>query len=117
VTGLTLSLKVHRLGQHRASRSCATPSGRLRQRHRAGFEIELLRNGAVSRSRLRHGRVGRFRVSRIGRRSYAAFGNSTGDREMLEWTGAGAGRARLKMLLLHEPRPPVLLARPEEVIE
>ena len=33
----------------------------------------------------------------IGRRPYAAFGNSTGDRQMLEWTGAGAG-ARLKML-------------------
>jgi hypothetical protein len=25
----------------------------------------------------------------IGKRPYAAFGNSTGDREMLEWTGAG----------------------------
>ncbi|MGY8709426.1 HAD family hydrolase [Bradyrhizobium sp. 18BD] len=37
----------------------------------------------------------------IGRRPYAAFGNSTGDREMLEWTGAGAG-ARLKMLVLHD---------------
>ena len=24
----------------------------------------------------------------IGKRPYAAFGNSTGDREMLEWTGA-----------------------------
>jgi phosphoglycolate phosphatase-like HAD superfamily hydrolase len=37
----------------------------------------------------------------IGRQPYAAFGNSTGDREMLEWTGAGAG-ARLKMLVLHD---------------
>lgn len=37
----------------------------------------------------------------IGRRPYAAFGNSTGDREMLEWTGAAAG-ARLKMLVLHD---------------
>jgi hypothetical protein len=37
----------------------------------------------------------------IGRRPFAAFGNSTGDREMLEWTGAGTG-ARLKMLLLHD---------------
>jgi phosphoglycolate phosphatase-like HAD superfamily hydrolase len=37
----------------------------------------------------------------IGRRPYAAFGNSTGDREMLEWTGAGPG-ARLMMLLLHD---------------
>jgi haloacid dehalogenase-like hydrolase len=37
----------------------------------------------------------------IGKRPYAAFGNSTGDREMLEWTGAG-DRARLKMLVLHD---------------
>jgi hypothetical protein len=37
----------------------------------------------------------------IGRRPYAAFGNSTGDRQMLEWSGAGAG-ARLKMLVLHD---------------
>jgi len=37
----------------------------------------------------------------IGRRPIAAFGNSTGDREMLEWTGAGAG-TRLKMLVLHD---------------
>jgi hypothetical protein len=37
----------------------------------------------------------------IGRRPYAAFGNSIGDRQMLEWTGAGAG-ARLKMLVLHD---------------
>ena len=37
----------------------------------------------------------------IGRRPYAAFGNSTGDRQMLEWTGAGAG-VRLKMLVLHD---------------
>jgi phosphoglycolate phosphatase-like HAD superfamily hydrolase len=37
----------------------------------------------------------------IGRRPYAAFGNSTGDREMLEWTGAGSG-PRLKMLVLHD---------------
>jgi phosphoglycolate phosphatase-like HAD superfamily hydrolase len=37
----------------------------------------------------------------IGRRPSAAFGNSTGDRQMLEYTGAGAG-ARLKMLVLHD---------------
>ncbi len=37
----------------------------------------------------------------IGKRPYAAFGNSTGDREMLEWTQAGAG-ARLEMLVLHD---------------
>ena len=37
----------------------------------------------------------------IGRRPYAAFGNSTGDREMLEYTGTGVG-ARLKMLVLHD---------------
>ncbi|HEV7732603.1 MAG TPA: HAD family hydrolase [Candidatus Binatia bacterium] len=37
----------------------------------------------------------------IGRRPYAAFGNSAGDREMLEYTGAGDG-ARLMMLVLHD---------------
>jgi phosphoglycolate phosphatase-like HAD superfamily hydrolase len=37
----------------------------------------------------------------IGRRPHAAFGNSGGDREMLEYTGAGDG-ARLKMLVLHD---------------
>ncbi|MCL4244962.1 MAG: haloacid dehalogenase-like hydrolase [Candidatus Dadabacteria bacterium] len=37
----------------------------------------------------------------IGQRPFAAFGNSGGDREMLEWTGAGSG-ARLMMLVLHD---------------
>ena len=37
----------------------------------------------------------------IGKRPQAAFGNSGGDREMLEWTGAGDG-ARLMMLVLHD---------------
>lgn len=37
----------------------------------------------------------------IGKRPLAAFGNSTGDREMLEWTGAGDG-ARLMMLVFHD---------------
>jgi phosphoglycolate phosphatase-like HAD superfamily hydrolase len=37
----------------------------------------------------------------IGRRPYAAFGNSTGDRQMLEYAGAGDG-ARLMMLVLHD---------------
>jgi phosphoglycolate phosphatase-like HAD superfamily hydrolase len=37
----------------------------------------------------------------IGERPVAAFGNSGGDREMLEWTAAGDG-ARLMMLVLHD---------------
>ena len=37
----------------------------------------------------------------IGRQPYAAFGNSIGDREMLEYTWAGDG-ARLPMLVLHD---------------
>jgi phosphoserine phosphatase len=37
----------------------------------------------------------------IGRRPYAAFGNSTGDRQMLEYAKAGDG-ARLGMLVLHD---------------
>ena len=37
----------------------------------------------------------------IGRQPNAAFGNSTGDREMLEYTAAGDG-ARLAVLVLHD---------------
>jgi phosphoglycolate phosphatase-like HAD superfamily hydrolase len=37
----------------------------------------------------------------IGQRPIAAFGNSTGDQQMLEWTQAGEG-ARLMMLVLHD---------------
>ena len=37
----------------------------------------------------------------IGKRPYAAFGNSTGDAQMLRWTQAGSG-ARLMMLVLHD---------------
>src|SRR5271163_808209 len=37
----------------------------------------------------------------IGKRPYAAFGNSNGDQQMLEWTQAGDG-ARLMMLVNHD---------------
>jgi phosphoglycolate phosphatase-like HAD superfamily hydrolase len=37
----------------------------------------------------------------IGQRPRAAFGNSNGDREMLEWTAAGPS-PRLEMLVLHD---------------
>jgi phosphoserine phosphatase len=37
----------------------------------------------------------------IGRRPYASFGNSTGDRQMLEYTKAGTGD-RLGMLIMHD---------------
>jgi len=37
----------------------------------------------------------------VGRRSYAAFGNSIGDRQMLEYNKAGDG-ARLSMIVLHD---------------
>ena len=37
----------------------------------------------------------------IGRQPHAAFGNSTGDQQMLEYTKAGSG-ARLCMLVLHD---------------
>lgn len=37
----------------------------------------------------------------IGRRPQAAFGNSDGDRQMIEWSTAGAG-ARLGMIVLHD---------------
>ncbi len=51
----------------------------------------------------------------IGRRPYAAFGNSTGDRQMLEWTGGrrrraaedarAARRRRTRIRLRPRPRP------------
>jgi phosphoglycolate phosphatase-like HAD superfamily hydrolase len=37
----------------------------------------------------------------IGRRPHVAFGNSTGDRQMLEYTASGDG-ARLSLLVLHD---------------
>ena len=37
----------------------------------------------------------------IGSRPYAAFGNTVGDQQMLEYTQAGDGR-RLEMLVLHD---------------
>jgi phosphoserine phosphatase len=37
----------------------------------------------------------------LGKRPQAAFGNSTGDQQMLEYTGAGGG-ARLMQLVLHD---------------
>jgi len=37
----------------------------------------------------------------IGRRPVAAFGNTSGDQQMLEYTKAGTG-ARLAMLVLHD---------------
>jgi len=37
----------------------------------------------------------------IGRRPIAAFGNSDGDREMLEYTQGGSG-ARFELLVLHD---------------
>lgn len=39
--------------------------------------------------------------SHIGRRPIAAFGNSDGDQQMLEWTQAGGG-TRLMMLVHHD---------------
>jgi hypothetical protein len=41
--------------------------------------------------------IGKF----VGRRPIAAFGNSDGDFEMLEWTTAGPGR-RLGMIVYHD---------------
>jgi len=39
----------------------------------------------------------------IGRRPVAAFGNSSGDQQMLEYTKAGSG-TRLAMLVLHDDK-------------
>ena len=48
----------------------------------------------------------------IGRHPKAAFGNSTGDQQMLEYTQAGGG-ASLEMLVLHDDASASMLtARP-----
>ena len=47
----------------------------------------------------------------IGRRPRAAFGNSTGDRQMLEYTKAGDG-ARLSMIVLHDDAQARICLRP-----
>ncbi|MCE9555760.1 MAG: haloacid dehalogenase-like hydrolase [Planctomycetes bacterium] len=49
----------------------------------------------------------------IGRRPRAAFGNTAGDRQMLEYTGAGDG-ARLMMLVLHDDAKPEYAYGPAE---
>src|SRR5262249_108116 len=49
----------------------------------------------------------------IGRRPYAAFGNSTGDQQMLEYTGA-AGGARVVKLGLHDAPQPGDAHRPAD---
>ncbi len=38
----------------------------------------------------------------IGRRPYAAFGNTAGDQQMLEYTGAGEGARLMMMLVMHD---------------
>jgi hypothetical protein len=40
----------------------------------------------------------------VGRRPVAAFGNSDGDQQMLEYTTAGIGGSRLAMLVLHDDK-------------
>ena len=47
----------------------------------------------------------------IGRRPHAAFGNSDGDQQMLEYTKAGDG-ARLAMLVLHDDATARVRLRP-----
>ena len=46
-------------------------------------------------------RAGKVLDILIGKCPYDAFGNSTGDQQMLEWTGVGSG-ARLKMLVYQD---------------
>jgi len=45
----------------------------------------------------------------IGKRPYAAFGNTAGDVRMLEWTQAGNGRFRIRetLTLWGKREPPV----------
>jgi len=64
------------------------------------FLAGLAVNAAV-RNRPAAGKLESISNAMIGRRPIMAAGNSTGDRQMLEYTKAGDG-ARLSMLVLHD---------------
>jgi phosphoserine phosphatase len=73
-------------------------SGRLKYQMR-GDVPELLKLPAVDVMNDKDGKVVSIQKI-IGRRPIAAFGNSDGDLQMLEWTAAGKG-ARLALLVHH----------------
>ena len=73
-------------------------SGRLKYQMR-GDVPELLKLPAVDVVNDKDGKVVSIQKI-IGRRPIAAFGNSDGDLQMLEWTAAGKG-ARLALLVHH----------------
>ena len=73
-------------------------SGRLKYQMR-GDEPELLKLPAVDFINDKDGKVVAIQKF-IGRRPIAAFGNSDGDQQMLEWTAAGKG-PRLALLVHH----------------
>jgi phosphoglycolate phosphatase-like HAD superfamily hydrolase len=73
-------------------------SGRLKYQLR-GDVPELLKLPAVDVMNDKDGKVVSIQKA-IGRRPIAAFGNSDGDLQMLEWTAAGKG-ARLALLVHH----------------
>jgi hypothetical protein len=73
-------------------------SGRLKYQMR-GDVPELLKLPAVDMINDKDGKVVSIQKF-IGRRPIAAFGNSDGDLQMLEWTAAGKG-ARLALLVHH----------------
>jgi len=74
-------------------------SGRLKYQMR-GDVPELLKLPAVDVINDQDGKVVSIQKI-IGRRPIAAFGNSDGDLQMLEWTAAGKG-ARLALLVHHD---------------
>ena len=74
-------------------------SGRLKYQMR-GDVPELLKLPAVDVVNDKDGKVVSIQKV-IGRRPIAAFGNSDGDLQMLEWTAAGKG-ARLALLVHHD---------------
>jgi len=74
-------------------------SGRLKYQLR-GDVPELLKLPAVDVVNDKEGKVVSIQKV-IGRRPIAAFGNSDGDLQMLEWTAAGTG-ARLALLVHHD---------------
>ncbi|WP_437201479.1 HAD family hydrolase [Planctomicrobium sp. SH664] len=74
--------------------------GETRFRYNAAGEPELIKDPRLLLKDDGPGKAEGIHLL-IGRRPRAAFGNSVGDQQMLEYTGAGVG-ARLMMLVLHD---------------
>ena len=75
-------------------------SGKMKLEMRDGKPV-LIRLPEIDLHRRQGGQAGRASNEHIGRRPIAAFGNSDGDLQMLQWATAGAG-ARFALFVHHD---------------